>query len=71
MGRDKKEYIYARTNPSFFWLYMTAIIGKIKEPSKCYVPYFFDFVGHKGLEKLYCIKDGRLLCERSNDEGKS
>lgn len=50
------DYFKCDTNPSFFWLYMTAIIGKIKEPSKCYVPYFFDFVGHKGVGKTLLHK---------------
>lgn len=40
-------------NPNFFRLYLTAIIGKMKEPEKCYVPYFFDFVGKKGVGKSH------------------
>ena len=38
---------------------MTSVIGKIKEPGKCYVPYFFDFVGNKGIGKTVFSK--RLL----------
>lgn len=38
-------------NPNFFLLYLTAIIGMIKDPLHTYVPYFFDFVGKKGVGK--------------------
>ena len=41
------------TNPNFFFLFLTAIMGKMKEPEKCYVPYFFDFVGKKGVGKTH------------------
>ena len=39
------------TNPHFFLLYLTAIIGKMENPEKAYVPFFFDFVGKKGVGK--------------------
>lgn len=38
-------------NPHFFLLYLTAIVGKMADPEKAYVPFFFDFVGKKGVGK--------------------
>lgn len=52
-----KEYYDCDTNPHLFWLFMTALVGKLKEPEKCYVPYFFDWIGNAGVGKT-------LLCER-------
>lgn len=40
-----------RANPNFFRLFLTAIIGKMADPANAYVPYFFDFVGKKGVGK--------------------
>lgn len=53
------KYFKCTAPSSFFWLFMTSVIGKIKEPGKCYVPYFFDFVGNKGIGKTLFSK--RLL----------
>lgn len=39
------------TNPHFFRLYLTAIVGKMHDPKNTYVPFFFDFVGKKGVGK--------------------
>lgn len=46
-----KDYYDCDANPNFTWLLLTAIVGKLKEPDQCYVPYFFDFVGNKGVGK--------------------
>lgn len=46
-----KDYYDCDANPNFTWLLLTAIVGKLKEPEQCYVPYFFDFVGQKGVGK--------------------
>ena len=46
-----KNYYDCDANPNFTWLLLTAIVGKLKEPDQCYVPYFFDFVGNKGVGK--------------------
>lgn len=46
-----KNYYDCDANPNFTWLLLTAIVGKLKEPEQCYVPYFFDFVGNKGVGK--------------------
>lgn len=46
-----KEYYECDANPNFTWLLLTAIVGKLKEPERCYCPYFFDFVGNKGVGK--------------------
>ena len=43
-----KTYYDCDTNPHLFWLFMTALVGKLKEPDKCYVPYFFDLIGNAG-----------------------
>lgn len=52
-----KEYYDCDTNPRLFWLFMTAIVGKLKDPERAYVPYFFDWIGNAGVGKT-------LLCER-------
>lgn len=46
-----KTYYECDTNPRLFWLFMTAIVGKLKEPEKAYVPYFFDWIGNAGIGK--------------------
>lgn len=40
-----KDFFQCDTNPNFFLLLMTSIIGKIHDPVKNRCPYFFDFVG--------------------------
>lgn len=45
IGTFMHDYFDCDTNPNFFWLFMTSIIGKMDDPAKNYVPYFFDFVG--------------------------
>lgn len=40
-----KDYFLCETNPNFFLLLMTSIIGKIHDPVRNRCPYFFDFVG--------------------------
>jgi len=53
-----KKYFECDTNPNFFLLLMTAIIGKIIAPEKAYCPHFFDIVSSsKGIGKS-------LLCRR-------
>lgn len=46
-----KKYYDCDARPTFFWLFMTSIVGKLKEPEECYVPFFFDLVGEKGTGK--------------------
>lgn len=53
------KYYKCYTNPHFFLKFMTAIIGKMDDPEKNYVPYWFDFVGAKGVGKTYFFE--RLL----------
>lgn len=48
-----KEYYDCDTNPRLFWLFMTAIVGKLKDPASAYVPYFFDWIGEPGIGKTY------------------
>jgi hypothetical protein len=48
-----KEYYDCDTNPRLFWLFMTAIVGKLKDPANAYVPYFFDWIGEPGIGKTY------------------
>lgn len=43
-----KLYMDCNAKPEFFLLLMTALVGKLKEPDKCYVPFFFDMCGNKG-----------------------
>lgn len=51
-----KTYFLCDTNPNFFLLFMTSIIGKIVNPAKNYVPYFFDFVcKYKGIGKTHLL----------------
>lgn len=46
-----KKYYDCDTNPRLFWLFMTAIVGKLKDPERAYVPYFFDWIGNAGIGK--------------------
>lgn len=46
-----KQYYDCDARPTFFWLFMTSIVGKLKDPENCYVPFFFDLVGEKGTGK--------------------
>lgn len=46
-----KLYMDCDANPNFFLLLMTGLVGKLKEPEKCYVPFFFDVCGNKGVGK--------------------
>lgn len=47
-----KDYFNCDTNPNFFLLLLTCIIGKIHNPTKAYTPYFFDVVSKsKGIGK--------------------
>lgn len=54
-----RDFYACDANPNFFLLFMTAIVGKMKEPDKCYVPFFFDLVGAKGTGKSLLFR--RLL----------
>lgn len=40
-----KDYFMCDTNPNFFLLFMTRVIGKIHDPVKNRCPFWFDFVG--------------------------
>lgn len=51
IGNFMRDFYDCDANPNFTWLLLTAIVGKLKEPEQCYVPYFFDFVGNKGVGK--------------------
>lgn len=51
-----KKYYECDTNPRLFWLFMTAIVGKLKDPEHAYVPYFFDWIGEPGIGKTYLCK---------------
>lgn len=47
-----KDYFKCDTNPNFFLLYLTAIVGMMDNPEKNYCPFFFDFIGQpKGTGK--------------------
>lgn len=51
-----KKYYDCDTNPNLFWLFMTALIGKIHNPAGTYVPYWFDFVSQeKGVGKTLLL----------------
>ena len=69
-----KTYYDCDANPNFTWLLLTAIVGKLKEPEKCYVPFHFDFVGDKGVgkttlaAKLSCGRYTKLTKGRSGDD---
>lgn len=52
-----KDYFLCDTNPNFFKLFMTCVIGMMDDPSRNVVPYFFDFVsGTKGTGKTSFFK---------------
>lgn len=57
-----KLYMDCNAKPEFFLLLMTALVGKLKEPDKCYVPFFFDMCGNKGCGKTLLFK--RLMGEK-------
>lgn len=57
-----KLYFDCDAPSQFFLLLMTAIVGKLKEPDKCYCPFFFDLCGNKGTGKTLLFR--RLLGER-------
>ena len=57
-----KTYFDCDAPAQFFLLLMTAIVGKLKEPDKCYCPFFFDMCGNKGTGKTLLFK--RLLGEK-------
>lgn len=48
-----KEYYSCDAKPEFFLLFLTGAVGKLKCPARAYVPYFFDFIGNKGVGKSY------------------
>lgn len=56
------DYYDCDARPTFFLLLMTAIVGKLKDPEECYVPFFFDLVGNKGTGKSLLFR--RLLGEK-------
>ena len=41
------DYFKCATNPNFFLLFLTAVVGKMDDPEKNYCPFFFDFVGQE------------------------
>lgn len=52
-----KNYYACDTNPNFFWLFMTSLVGMVKNPAGTYCPYFFDFVSQeKGVGKTLLLK---------------
>ena len=57
-----KVYMDCDAKPEFFLLLMTGLVGKLKEPEKCYVPFFFDVCGNKGVGKSLLFR--RLMGER-------
>jgi hypothetical protein len=48
-----RDVFQCTANPNLFRLYLTSIIGMMADPENTYVPYFFDFVGRKGVGKTY------------------
>lgn len=48
-----RDVFQCSANPNLFRLYLTSIIAMMADPEKAYVPYFFDFVGRKGVGKTY------------------
>lgn len=42
-----RDYFRCNSNPHFFLLFLTSIIGKMDDPEKNYCPFFFDFVGQE------------------------
>ena len=57
-----EKYYNCDARPTFFLLLMTAIVGKLKDPEGCYVPFFFDLVGNKGTGKSLLFR--RLLGDK-------
>lgn len=57
-----KEYYDCDANPNFLWLLLTSLIGKLHDPERTHVPYFFDFVGEQGVGKSTLAI--RLACGR-------
>lgn len=53
MDTFMKDLYDCDANPKFWWLFVTSVLGKIKDPKGTYVPFFFDFVGNKGVGKSY------------------
>lgn len=52
-----KNYFLCDTNPNLFWLFMTSLVGMIKNPREAYCPYFFDFVSQeRGVGKTLLLK---------------
>lgn len=52
-----KNYYACDTNPNLFWLFMTSLIGMIKNPAGTYCPYWFDWVSQeKGVGKTLLLK---------------
>lgn len=52
-----KDYFNCDCNPNYFLLLLTAIVGKMDDPAKNYVPYFFDIVGDaRGTGKSSLLK---------------
>ena len=52
-----KNYYACDTNPNLFWLFMTSLVGMIKNPAAAYCPYYFDFVSmEKGVGKTLLLK---------------
>lgn len=48
-----KDLFECDASPNFFRLFLTSVLGKIKDPKNSYVPFFFDFIGNKGVGKSY------------------
>lgn len=40
-----KTYFMCDTNPHFFWLFLTNVVGKMHDPEKNRVEHWFDFIG--------------------------
>jgi hypothetical protein len=38
------DYYACESNPHFWWLFLTCILGKMKNPKQYYAPFFFDMV---------------------------
>ena len=52
-----KNYFLCDTNPNLFWLFMTSLVGMIKNPNEVYCPYWFDIVSQeKGVGKTLLLK---------------
>ena len=52
-----KDYFKCDTNPNFFLLMLTSIVGKMDDPEKNRCDFFFDLVGHeKGTGKTSFFK---------------